>query len=1040
MKKFLLFLIILITFRGLSFAANEKVSFSPLAGYYTSSIDIKISTELKGAKIYYTTDGSEPTKDSIQYSGAIMLEKTTAIRAISMTNTGKTEIFSSTYFIDKDIKSKYPNIGVVSITTAKANLFDENKGIYVHPFERGKEWRRPAYLEMFDPLGKRTVAQPIEIAMSGNATRGAEKKSFRAIGNNSIKYDIFDGVVLDDKGKPLEKYKSFTLRNGGNDNDRTMFMDAFLQSFARNLKVDVQGYRPSILFINGEYWGIYNIRERYDDNYFENHYGIDKNNITLLEAVNENPDYVVSEGEPQDVKAYNDMYSFITKHDMSVEDNYIAASKLIDIDNFIDYHIVETFIANYDWPQNNIKVWRNKNDKDPSGFDTKWRWVMMDTELGWGFWESYFNSAPDPSWATLSRIVNTRDNVTDFYPAMDYCTGLLRSLLKNGSFKNKFINRYQELLKTEFSKPVVKERLDSMSKRIQPLVKENAQRWGLTYASWESYMKRWREFAELRTTYSKIDLGTCFDIPYFRVITDWEKGSVSINGQEINAENDNAGFDADKIVVTATPKEGNKVKTIILRNIVTNERQYFSGNTATLDKSSSGEIEVLFAKDLTTNFKVCAQYSHVLLQNENGDIFGWGSNTWGQVGAVFSGLATRLPDRDNFLETQGLTSPTYIASGIMDISAGDTHSLMLSSDGSVYARGSNINNQQGITGLKDVKAISAGSNLSLALTNDGDLYGAGYSPYIFGESGAGEYKKLASNVSSMSAGKGYLLYISGGKLYSIGKMNFRNGDNTISIGSGTEPELIMENVAFCQANDSNCIAITTKGELFGWGRNSNKQLCVEESPVVKPVLVSSGVDMAAISATNLLVIKDDVLYGSGDNSFGQLNGEIKQDKQKKLLYLMDEVSTAATGNGFCVIKKINGDIITIGRNDYGMQGNGKRVHLGRDEQGNAFIGDVKVTNVDINTIIKMGDVIAKIEGDSLHLTNYGKSNQKVYIYLSATYKNGKSGGTSLVTVDMDGFSKIVTLDDFAGMDLKSISGYYWTDINKTPKWINTISK
>src|SRR5690606_22699971 len=152
----------------------------------------------------------------------------------------------------------------------------------------------------------------------------------------------FDHAIFPDQ--PYDEYKRILLRNGGNSLNSTFFQDAAIQAIASPLKVDRQAYRPTVLFLNGEYWGLINMRERYDDHYLARKYDLDGDNVDILE--NTEPD----EG---DADHYNAMISYIETHDLSNEEHYEEVKTMMDVDNFIDYQIIEIFSGNTDWPGNN---------------------------------------------------------------------------------------------------------------------------------------------------------------------------------------------------------------------------------------------------------------------------------------------------------------------------------------------------------------------------------------------------------------------------------------------------------------------------------------------------------------------------------------------------------------------------------------------------------------------------------------------------------------------------------------------------------------
>ena len=150
-----------------------------------------------------------------------------------------------------------------------------------------------------------------------------------------------------------------------------MFRDALMQSIMYDeIDIDIQSYLPSIVYINGEYWGIQNIRERVNSHYIVSNYGVDQDNIDLL-GVKYWYFYTI-EG---DMNEYNQLINFILSNDISNTTNYDYIKTKVDINELLNYVILQTYISNFDWPQNNMKIWRQKSN------DGKWRWIVNDTDV-----------------------------------------------------------------------------------------------------------------------------------------------------------------------------------------------------------------------------------------------------------------------------------------------------------------------------------------------------------------------------------------------------------------------------------------------------------------------------------------------------------------------------------------------------------------------------------------------------------------------------------------------------------------------------------
>lgn len=318
----------------------ENPKFSKKAGFYDDEFDLILSTENKDLDIYYTLDGSEPTLESNIYTEPIKISsregelnhlaniKTSESYSSILSKQGSEEVYKGTVVrartckdgvLSNDIVTNSyfinPNytLPILSIVTDEDNFFGYENGIYVPGLvygrwksqnidyndkvgpvptnynKKGKEWEREAHIEFFETNGSKEIDQNVGIRISGGWSTKNICKSLVIYARekydekDSINYDIFNGETKNkDNNEVLDKFKSLKLRNSWQDFNHTMFKDAFLQSLIDDIGVDTQGYRPVIVFINGEYWGIHNVRECLDEYYLENNYDIDSEDVTIV--------------------------------------------------------------------------------------------------------------------------------------------------------------------------------------------------------------------------------------------------------------------------------------------------------------------------------------------------------------------------------------------------------------------------------------------------------------------------------------------------------------------------------------------------------------------------------------------------------------------------------------------------------------------------------------------------------------------------------------------------------------------------------------
>lgn len=223
-----------------------------------------------------------------------------------------------------------------------------------------------------------------------------------------------------------------------------MIADEAAQSISSDLDLEYQDSRPVVVFINGEYWGVHAIRDRIDDRYLEYTAAVDRDSVMFND---------------EHRQEYNELLDYANFNDLSRPENYDAISQMMDVDNYIDYQISEQFFRNYDWPANNLNAWKKTSS------DGRWRWIFYDLNAGFG--ESDRNML----------LHATRNDPSVTYPNPPWSTALLRSLLSNADFRNRFITRYAELLNGPFLKKKSIERLEAIWATYASEVAEHVERW-----------------------------------------------------------------------------------------------------------------------------------------------------------------------------------------------------------------------------------------------------------------------------------------------------------------------------------------------------------------------------------------------------------------------------------------------------------------------------------------------------------------------------------------------------------------------------------
>jgi hypothetical protein len=294
-------------------------------------------------------------------------------------------------------------------------------------------------------------------------------------GFDKLSYQLFSDMQV-------TSFNNFTLRSSGQDWWRTMFRDGMAQTLVeQGMKVDDQNYRPAVLFINGQYWGIHNVGEKLNEHYVESHYGVDPNNIDLIEISK------IVDANNGDAVAYNDMIAYLTANSLAQADKYAYIQSIVDMDEYIDYTIAQIYAANGDWPGSNMKLWRVRQ----SG--SKWRWMMYDLDFTFG------GNAEGMYYTNTLKQATATDG--PFWPNPPWATLMLRKLLENTDFKNEFIQRYAVHLNTTFEKTHVLAVIDSLANGIAAEIPRHKIRWPQSVSftpTWQAGVQIMRDFATMR--------------------------------------------------------------------------------------------------------------------------------------------------------------------------------------------------------------------------------------------------------------------------------------------------------------------------------------------------------------------------------------------------------------------------------------------------------------------------------------------------------------------------------------------------------------
>ena len=467
----------------------EKPELSHDSGFYDESFELEI-VSAEDTVIYYTLDGSIPDEGAYIYEKPITVydksaepnvwkakqniisdwneyvpdetpvEKAFLVRAMAMDRVGnKSDIITATYFVGlEEFKEK----DVISLIASPEDLFGDEKGIYVTGMaydewylggqegekpltnfrQKGREWERPAVMELYDE-GTSSFQQNIGIRIQGASARDSRRKRFSIYArkeysnSNLLNQPLF--------GNDLQSH-SVVLRD--------TIADVVCQALMCDRGIPYQRYRKVSLFLNGEYWYDSFLREKYDEQYFQNYYGIDKDDLIVIEG-NE-----VSCGVETDMLQFKELYQYIEENDFSSDENYQKLKDRVDVQNYIDFLITNIYCSNMDIDFENTKnvvMWKSRESGDGEYSDGKWRFALYDLDsIQWNSLE-YYGIDDRAALNTFSQKPEHADRA--------YNQGVLYSALKNNDdFCRQFVLTFTDLLNTSFSVDTVNKNLKTTGK------------------------------------------------------------------------------------------------------------------------------------------------------------------------------------------------------------------------------------------------------------------------------------------------------------------------------------------------------------------------------------------------------------------------------------------------------------------------------------------------------------------------------------------------------------------------------------------------
>jgi len=462
----------------------EQPSFSYAGGQVAEQSILLELTCSETEQIRYTTDGKYPTESSKLYTEPIYIDADTVIRAAAFCE-GKlpSTVVSRTYIFERE-----HDLPVVCLSTDPVYLFDDTCGILVTgsgdvsdemPYlgaNYWKNWECRISFEYYDEDNNQGLSFEAGLQVAGQYSRVYDQKSLVVrlrdeYGLDEVYYSFFED-------NDVSEYKHILLRSSGQDIGVTKIKDYFIhQSVKGYTDVDIMDGYPVAVYLNGEYWGLYNLREKQNEDYLASHYNIDKDDVTIIKSIN-----TLLAG---DMSEWNELKSFIEKNDFSEKQAYEQLCELVDVDAFTDYIIIQSFYGNYDL--GNIKYWKAEGGK--------WKPMLFDTDMA------------------LVEETSNINYIEAYFKQSDYSL-IFSSLFESESFKENFVKRYAYFVNDVFVQDRLDALIDELAGQIDKEIIYQIERYRYpsSYEKWQGNIEELKQIISTRRGLAAAHLQEVFNL------------------------------------------------------------------------------------------------------------------------------------------------------------------------------------------------------------------------------------------------------------------------------------------------------------------------------------------------------------------------------------------------------------------------------------------------------------------------------------------------------------------------------------------------
>jgi hypothetical protein len=516
---------------------SQEVEFNPAGGNHIGLKEIRLNIP-SGFSVHYTKDGTPPGKGSQKASSSLPISGNTTFRFAIFDSDGKKKEVIQSYFVDRIY-----TLPIVSIVGDPADFFDEERGIYakgccadtINPYMGAnfwKDWERKINIELYETDGKCGLNQGAGIKIFGGYSVANPQKSFalyarKKYGEKKFEHQIFPQLEF-------TKYNSFILRNAGGDMFGAHIRDVFATQVIKSTGLAIQEYRQVVVFINGQYWGKYNLREKINEHYIKAHYGIPKDSLMIMRH---NGDRQHGPGTD-----YRSFMAKLPNLDLRKKKDLDYVDGMMDIENYFLYNIAEIYSGNRD-AGGNIRYYKSMQ---PGG---KWRWIYYDLDAGLninGSHEYQHNSVHD--FTTLKN---------EIWPNPPWSTLIIRKLLENDSLKHRYINHFADLLNTNYKPENAKAVLDKLVAESAQEINFHLKRWNILRSRYDKSVADIYLFIDKRPDALRSQLKERFNLGQNCTITikaPKEGGKVQFNSIKIKEDFTGIYFQGIPLHLVAKPE------------------------------------------------------------------------------------------------------------------------------------------------------------------------------------------------------------------------------------------------------------------------------------------------------------------------------------------------------------------------------------------------------------------------------------------------------------------------------------------------------